>query len=82
MPDHEARVPERVQQRPEKALVLIAERAVEDDEQIDVGMQAEMASPVAAERGNDDTAVRRRAHQPPAAGSAHPGVRNSARAQR
>ena len=58
--DHDADVPERVQERPQEPLLGGADAPAEQHEQIDVGMEAEMTAPVAAER-EDDHALGRRA---------------------
>ena len=53
-----------MEQAAHEALVVGADRAVEEDEQIDVGVQAQMAAAVSAERDDRDrsrgSAARRR----------------------
>ena len=50
VPDDHAEVPQRVQEAVDEALLRGADAAAEEQQQIDVGVQAEMAAAVAAER--------------------------------
>jgi len=52
MPDHEAGVPQRMQQPPQEPLLLLFDRAVEEHEQIDVGERAQVPAAVSAD-GNE-----------------------------
>jgi hypothetical protein len=52
MADCQSQIPERLQQRIGELLLRPRQPAVEDDEQIDVGVEAERAAPVAANRAN------------------------------
>ena len=57
VPDVEAQVPERVQHRPQEALLGRADRAAEHEQQVDVRMHAQLPPPVAAERHEGDGRV-------------------------
>ena len=50
MPDDERQVPERVEKPPQESLVVGADRVLEQDEDVDVGVQREVSPSVAAER--------------------------------
>jgi hypothetical protein len=54
MPDDDAEIPQRMEQAPEKPLLRRIDRAAEQDQQIDVGVEAQMAAAVAAERQHED----------------------------
>jgi hypothetical protein len=49
MADHEAEIPERMENRTHDAFFRLAEMPAEEQQQIDVGMKTELASPVAAD---------------------------------
>ena len=54
MTDHDAEIPERVQERPEELLLGGADATAEQDQQVDVRMETQMAPAVTAEREHDD----------------------------
>ena len=54
MADDDTQIPERVEEAAEELLLLGADAAAEEHEQVDVGLQTEMASAVAAERQHRD----------------------------
>ena len=56
--DRQLEVPERLQQRLGESLLGRADGALEDDEQVDVGMQAEQAPSVSPDRADDDRRTR------------------------
>ncbi len=59
MADDDAEIPERVQEPAEELLLVRADAAAEQHEQVDVGLQTEMPPAVAAERQHGDLRVRR-----------------------
>ena len=61
MADDHAQIPERVKEAAEELLLVRADATAEEHEQIDVGLQTEMASAVPAERQHRDLDVRHRA---------------------
>ena len=60
VPDHEAGVPQRMQQAPQEPLLLLFDRPVEEHEQVDVGERAEVPAAVAADGDERDRTPRRR----------------------
>ena len=80
MADDDAEIPERMQERAERLLLVRTNRIAEEDQDIDVGVETEMAAAVAAERedrrGRRDRGRNRRA----AAGRWRRRARHSARA--
>ncbi len=58
VPDHHPDIPERMQERAKEAFLGRADAAVEEHQQIDVGVQAQVAAAVAAERDDRDRTCR------------------------
>ena len=59
MPDDQLQIPQRVEKPPQERLVVGADRPLEQDEDVDVGMQREVPASVPAE-GEDGDRVRGR----------------------
>ena len=59
MADHDAKIPERIEEAADEGFVGGAEGLLEEQQQIDVGMQAQFPAPVPAER-DDRHRLRRR----------------------
>ena len=59
VPDGEVGVPQRVQQRAQKALLLGADARAKHDQQVDVRVQAQRATAVAANRAEDNRRAQR-----------------------
>jgi hypothetical protein len=54
LPQFETEVPQGLQHRLDERFLLVADRAIEDQEQIDVGVEALCAAAVATNRANGE----------------------------
>ena len=56
--DHDAEIPERVQERPQEIFLGGADAATEQDQQVDIRVETEVATAVTAKREHDDLMAR------------------------
>ena len=54
LPDREPEIPKRLQQPADSAFLDGADLAADDDQEVEIGVQAERAAPVAADRADGD----------------------------